>query len=111
MQKTGCENLDYVMPQVLGDLQELGVELVAVSGDPRERAESFVSPAAPPSLPDTHAWQQFARVDSCVRALDQSSTACGDCARPAKVLLLFCLSWPLALHDASSMWPMILTSP
>jgi phosphoglycolate phosphatase-like HAD superfamily hydrolase len=29
-------------PQVLGDLQELGVELLAVSGDPRERAESFV---------------------------------------------------------------------
>jgi hypothetical protein len=28
--------------QVLGDLQELGVELLAVSGDPRERAESFV---------------------------------------------------------------------
>ncbi len=30
--------------QVLGDLQELGVELLAVSGDPRERAESFVRP-------------------------------------------------------------------
>lgn len=28
---------------MLGELQDLGVELVAVSGDPRERAEAFVS--------------------------------------------------------------------
>ena len=36
--------------QVLGDLQELGVELLAVSGDPRERAESFVRPLPLPAL-------------------------------------------------------------
>ena len=36
--------------QVLGDLQELGVELLAVSGDPRERAESFVRPLPPAAL-------------------------------------------------------------
>ena len=39
------------LPQVLGDLQELGVELLAVSGDPRERAKSFVRPCRlPPSF-------------------------------------------------------------
>lgn len=38
-------NYLVALQQILGDLEELGVELLAVSADPRERAEAFVRPA------------------------------------------------------------------
>ena len=35
------------LQQIYYELDELGVEVIAVSGDGRERAESFVSPPSP----------------------------------------------------------------
>ncbi len=35
------------LQQIIYELDELGVEVIAVSGDGRERAEAFVSPACP----------------------------------------------------------------
>ncbi len=38
------------LQQIYYELDELGVEVIAVSGDGRERAEAFVSPQQPESL-------------------------------------------------------------
>ena len=81
------------LQQIYYELDELGVEVIAVSGDGRERAESFVSP----SKPSLHCTSQDTAVKShsvggqaqwCI-TMQLSNPHCGSCRL---ICCLACLS-------------------
>ncbi len=61
------------LQQLVGDLEELGVEVVAVSADGRERAEAFVRRAATHAPAAVHVIRHFSVLQLCVFCLGMAA--------------------------------------